>query len=122
MENSKNKGRLLKNYKKSFKTNIKYEWKQYIHVCKEYKASSGDTKKCIVASTASPYKFVKSVMGAIAPDIHAEDELVLLPKLQELSGVDMPQAICDILDAKILHEIECDTDKMEDAVKSILGV
>ena len=37
MENSKNKGRLLKNYKKSFKTNIKYEWKQYIHVCKEYK-------------------------------------------------------------------------------------
>lgn len=92
------------------------------HVCKEYKASSGDTKKCIVASTASPYKFVKSVMGAIAPDIHAEDELVLLPKLQELSGVDMPQAICDILDAEILHEIECDTDKMEDTVKFILGV
>lgn len=92
------------------------------HVCKEYKASSGDTKKCIVASTASPYKFVKSVMSAIAPDIHVEDELVLIPKLQELSGVDMPQAICDILDAKILHEIECDTDKMEDTVKSILGV
>lgn len=92
------------------------------HVCKEYKASSGDSKKCVVASTASPYKFVKSVMSAIAPDTHAEDELVLLPKLQELSGVNMPQAICDILDAKILHEIECDVDKMEDTVKSILGV
>ena len=50
------------------------------------------------------------------------DELTLLEKLKEVSGVEMPQAIRDILDAKVLHDIECDVDKMEETVRAILEV
>ena len=92
------------------------------HVCGQYRAKSGDQTKCVIASTASPYKFVKSVMSAIDAENANADEFDLLPKLQEVSGVPMPQAIKDILDAKILHDLECDADKMKETVKGILNV
>ena len=92
------------------------------HVCGQYRAQSNDQTKCVIASTASPYKFVKSVMSAIDTENANADEFDLLPKLQEVSGVPMPQAIKDILNAKILHNLECDADKMKDTVKGILGV
>ena len=92
------------------------------HVCGQYRGKSGDQTKCVIASTASPYKFVKSVMSAIDAENANADEFDLLPKLQEVSGVPMPQAIKDILDAKVLHDLECDADKMKDTVKGILGV
>ena len=92
------------------------------HVCNEYKKATGDMKKCVVASTASPYKFVKSVMTAIDAENANEDEFTLLPKLKETSGVEMPQAIKDILEANVLHTIECDYDKMQKTVEEILGL
>jgi threonine synthase len=92
------------------------------HVCKEYMKKTGDIKKCVIASTASPYKFVKSVMTAIDAENAKEDEFTLLPKLNEASGVEMPQAIKDILEANVLHTIECDIDKMQKTVEEILGL
>lgn len=92
------------------------------HVSDQYREQSKDTTKCVIASTASPYKFVKSVMSAIDAENANADEFDLLPKLQEVSGVPMPQAIKDILDAKVLHDLECDADKMKETVKGILNV
>ena len=92
------------------------------YVCEQYKMTSGDEKKCVIASTASPYKFVKSVMTAIDEQYKDSDEFELLEKLREVSATEMPQAIKDILDAKILHDMECDADQMELTVKKILGM
>ena len=89
------------------------------HVCSEYRKNTGDMKKCVVASTASPYKFVHSVMEAIKEE-PGEDELRLLPVLEEISGVEMPQAVKDILNAEVIHKTECDADRMEETVKKIL--
>ena len=90
------------------------------HVCGQYRSKSKDTRKCVVASTASPYKFVKSVMTAIDDKYKPEDEFTLLEELRKVSGVDMPQAIRDILDAEVLHTKECDADKMKDIVNGFL--
>lgn len=92
------------------------------HVCEEYKERTGDETKCLVASTASPYKFVKSVMDAMGGADEGKDELELLPLLEKASGVPMPQAVRDILEAEPLHDRECDADRMEDAVREILGL
>lgn len=92
------------------------------YVCRSYREESKDDKKCVIASTASPYKFVKSVMTAIDDKYKGADELSLLKELQEISRVDMPQAIREILDAKALHTLECDVDKMKDTVKGILNI
>lgn len=90
------------------------------YVCEQYKEESQDGKKCMIASTASPYKFVKSVMTAIDDKYASADEIQLLEELQNASKVAMPQAIKDILDAEVLHTLECDADKMEETVKEIL--
>lgn len=92
------------------------------YVCKEYQKNSGDAAKCVVASTASPYKFVKSVMSAIDEKYADQDEFALLDELKQVSQTEMPNAIKEILDANILHTAECDADKMEASVREILGL
>ncbi len=90
------------------------------YVCRRYRNDTGDPAKCVIASTASPYKFVKSVMSAIDSAYENEDEFTLLREFPKLSHTQMPQAIRDILDAEVLHHRECDPDQMEDTVKEIL--
>lgn len=91
-------------------------------VCREYQERTGDQKKCIVASTASPYKFVKSVLTAIDPAYGQKEELDLMQDLSKLSNREIPKAVLDILDARILHTTECDAEKMKETVKAILKV
>ena len=92
------------------------------YVCDSLKKEGKLDKKCLVASTASPFKFVKSVMTSIDPSYENADELALMDTLKETAGVELPQAIKDIMDAKILHNLECDVDQMEATVKSVLGL
>jgi threonine synthase len=90
-------------------------------VADRYRKNTGDNKKTVVASTASPYKFVKSVMTAIDTKYETQDEMELLSILNDVSGVDVPNAIKEIMNAEVLHTLECDADKMEETVKMILG-
>lgn len=92
------------------------------HVCQSYRSEGSSGRKYVVASTASPYKFVKSVMASIDEKYASMDELELLERLKEVSNVDMPQAIKDILDAKILHKTECDSENMKETVSKILDL
>ncbi len=88
-------------------------------VCRQYQSETGDKKKCVAASTASPYKFAKSVMTAIDGKYAASDELALIEELQKTSGTVIPRAIEEILNARILHTLECDADKMKEIVKGL---
>ena len=92
------------------------------YVCKKYREESKDTKKCLVASTASPYKFARSVMTAIDPAYDAMDEFRLIDELNKVSGFPVPNAIEEIRNAEIRHTTECDADKMKETVKEILGI
>lgn len=91
-------------------------------VCKSYMETSKDTKKTVIASTASPYKFARSVMTAIDDKYDALEEFDLIDSLEVVSNVDIPNAVEEIRNAKVLHTRECDADKMEETVKEILGV
>ncbi len=91
-------------------------------VCREYRNRTKDTAKCVVASTASPYKFVKSVMTAIDENYGDKDEFPLLEELKRVSGTELPGAIKEILNADILHTLECDVDNMEQTVRNLLNL
>lgn len=87
----------------------------------KYKKETGDTKtKTVIASTASPFKFTRSVMEAIDPKYASMGDFELVDELSKIANVKVPQAIEDIRSAKILHDTECDVDKMEDTVKAFL--
>lgn len=92
------------------------------HVSRAYRDASKDQKKMLVASTASPYKFARSVMTAIDEKYDELEEFALIDELEKVSGVAIPNAIEEIRNAQIRHTKECDVDKMKETVKEILGV
>ena len=92
------------------------------YVCAQYRKNSGDGKKCLVASTASPYKFIHSVMTAIDDKYADTDEFELIDELSRISGTAVPKAIEEIRNADIRHTRECDADAMKETVKEILRV
>lgn len=89
-------------------------------VYEKYQKDSGDTRKTVIASTASPYKFSRSVMTAIDANYETLEEFDLIDALEVISNVEIPNAVEEIRNAKILHTLECDADKMEETVKNIL--
>lgn len=92
------------------------------YVCAQYRDDSQDEKKCLVASTASPYKFIHSVMTAINEKYADQDEFELIDELSALSATKVPNAIEEIRNSQIRHTRECNADKMKDIVKEILNV
>ena len=90
------------------------------YVCDEYKKSTGDNAPVVIASTASPYKFTRSVMNAIDPEYDKKTDFELIDDLAKISNVPIPQAIEDIRSAPVLHKTECDVDKMKDVIKDFL--
>ncbi len=90
---------------------------------KKYVKETNDNKKTIIASTASPYKFTRSVMCAIDEAKYSEmGDFELVDELSKISGVDVPQAIEDIRSAKVLHNTVCEVDEMKSTVKGILNI
>ncbi len=87
-----------------------------------YKESSGDQAVTVIASTASPYKFTRSVMSAIDAKYDSMGDFELVDELAKLSGSKVPQAIEDIRSAEVLHKTVCDKDKMQETVERILGL
>ena len=93
-----------------------------VAVYNKYVAETGDKTPTVVDSTASPYKFTKSVMEAIDPKHADEDDFELVNELEKLSGVPIPKAVSEIITAPILHKRICAADKMKEEVCDILGI
>ncbi|MCI9296205.1 MAG: threonine synthase [Lachnospiraceae bacterium] len=91
-------------------------------VYKKYKEETADETKTIIASTASPYKFTRSVMKALGKDGGEPDDFVLADRLRELSGVSIPEAVEGIRRAPLLHDTVCEKEEMADVVKRYLGI
>jgi len=88
----------------------------------KYVKETGDDTVTVIASTASPYKFGRSVMNAIDKKYDAMDDMQLIDALNEVSNVEIPNAIHEIKTAPVLHKTECEKDEMEAAVKNFLGM
>ena len=88
----------------------------------KYQEQSGDQTKTVIASTASPYKFTRSVMDALHKDSKNMTDFELVDELSRISGVKVPAAIEEIRTAPVLHDTVVETAEMKNAVKKILGV
>ena len=89
----------------------------------KYKAATGDTEtKTIIASTASPFKFTRSVMNAIDVKYDAWEDFELVDELSKIGNVAVPNAIEEIRSAEVLHNTVCEVAEMEATVKVFLGM
>ena len=92
------------------------------HVYNEYKKATGDDKVTVIASTASPYKFTRSVMGAIDAKYESWSDFDLVDELSRIAKVAVPNAIEEIRTAPVLHDTVCETEKMQAEVEKFLGL
>lgn len=87
----------------------------------KYKAETGDVEtKAIIASTASPFKFTRSVMNAIDSKYDTWEDFELVDELSKLANVAVPNAIEEIRNAEILHNTVCEVNEMQAVVKAFL--
>ena len=91
-------------------------------VYKKYVAETSDTTKAVIASTASPFKFTRSVMTSIDSKYESMDDFALVDELSKISNVAVPNAIEEIRTAPVLHNRVCEVSAMKDTVKEILGI
>ena len=86
----------------------------------KYKAETKDETKTVIASTASPFKFTRSVMDAIDEKYDSMTDFELVDELSRIANVKVPQAIEDIRSAEVLHKTVCEVAEMPKVVKEFL--
>lgn len=91
-------------------------------VYEDYKKDTGDNRKTIIASTASPFKFTRDVAKAL--DINNEDlsDFQLIKKISEYTGVKVPKTIEKLYKQEIIHNKKCKKEDMKNVIKEILEV
>lgn len=67
-----------------------------VKVYEDYKKSTGDATKTIIASTASPYKFSAAVLEAIEGKTSDISEYEKVDRIAELSDIPVPSALADL--------------------------
>ena len=88
----------------------------------KYKAETKDETKTVIASTASPFKFTRSVMDAIDEKYDSMTDFELVDELSKIANVKVPQAIEDIRSAEVLHKTVCEVEEMPKVVKDFLKI
>lgn len=92
------------------------------HVYRNYRKNTGDNRKAVIASTASPYKFTRSVMNAIDQKYDSMGDFELVDELSRISNTRVPNAIEEIRTAPVLHDTVVEADGMKDIVKKFLNI
>lgn len=86
----------------------------------KYLEETGDGTKTVIASTASPFKFTRSVMNAIDAKYDAMGDFELVDELSRLANIPVPRAIEEIRTAPVLHDLQCEAGQMRDVVRNFL--
>ena len=91
-------------------------------VYRKYKEETGDGTPAVIASTASPFKFTRSVMTAIDKKYDAMSDFQLADELSSLANVPVPAAIEEIRTAPVRHDHVCGKEEMKKTVEDFLGL
>ena len=87
-----------------------------VGVYEDYVFVTGDRRPAVIASTASPYKFAGSVLGAIAPQRVTADEFEMLSALNEISGVAVPSPLAKLAGKKPRFTGSCNKEDMKSVI------
>lgn len=119
---------------KSVDETIKYHFEKYNYLCDthtavavkvydEYVKETGDDIPSIIDSTASPYKFSKSVLNALTSDDENNlDEFEMVDELNQLTGADVPVPIASLKDKPVRFNDVCDKEDMSRMVFKLINL
>ena len=93
-----------------------------VKVYKDYKETTGDETKTIIASTASPYKFSNAVLEALEGRNSDIDEYDKVGRIAELSNIPVPSALADLKNKKERFNDVIDKSEQKDYVLRALSI
>lgn len=91
-------------------------------VYRKYQEASRDLSYNVLASTASPYKFLRAVYPALSDEgIDSTDDFELAKKFSKLSGTLIPKAVSELKTAEILHDLVIEKEGIADEVLNFIS-
>lgn len=91
-----------------------------VKVYQDYTAQTGDQTKCIIASTASPYKFNDAVLAAISDEEIPADPFKQAEMLSRISGTTPPASLMELKTKKVRFTDSVEKQQMVEKVKEML--
>lgn len=91
-------------------------------VCKKYKDETGDSTSTLIASTASPFKFTRSVCRALNLPVEGKSDFELINTLSQNTNLPVPEALYDIDKKPIVHKTVIDKENIKSAVSNFLRI
>jgi threonine synthase len=90
------------------------------NVYEKYKRETGDNTETIIVSTASPFKFGRSVLKAIGVEADDLDDFRLVEQLSKTANINIPEAIKKLESKEILHHNVYKKNEIKQAVEKFL--
>ena len=93
-----------------------------VSVYDDYVEKTGDKTPAVIASTASPYKFSKSVLEALSSEALPESEFDMVDMLYSISDTKVPTPIAELKGLTARFDNVTDKDEMKQTVFNALGI
>ncbi|EHI98856.1 threonine synthase [Clostridium sp. DL-VIII] len=92
------------------------------YVVKEkYVKETKDDKPALILSTASPFKFPRSICNALNIDVEGLNDFKVLEELSKATDNKVPDSLSILENAKVLHDEVWDKNEMKNALLSYLN-
>ena len=91
-------------------------------VYRDYRKATGDETKTVIVSTASPFKFARSVVLAVSQDYEYQKDLEMVDTLSKAIKKPLPATVEELKRAKVLHKTVCKKEEMQKAAEEFLGL
>lgn len=93
-----------------------------VKVYNDYAEKTADDTPTVIAATASPYKFSKSVLTALYGENESLDEFSMTDVLSEKTHTDIPAPLAGLKDKKVRFTSVSEIADMEKCVYDLLGI
>lgn len=93
-----------------------------VKVYQKYVAETQDNTCCVIASTASPYKFAPAVLEAITGKEVTGNGFEIVEKLSAATGTAAPAPLAGLAKREVLHTSCVEKENMADFITSFLGI
>ena len=93
-----------------------------VSVYNKYLAETKDDTCCVIASTASPYKFSTAVLEAVTGSKAQDDEFAVVSQLSKVTGTKVPAPLAGLADKKVLHTSCVEKEDMAKFIENFLNI
>ena len=93
-----------------------------VNVYQKYLKATCDDTPCVIASTASPYKFAPAVLEAVCGKKPSGSEFEMVDELSKTTGTKIPSPLAGLADKEVLHKSCVEKEDMAKFIADFLGV